>query len=380
MRIVVSGGGTAGHISPILAVLEELKRLDKNLEVLFIGSGGPMEQKILAGAGIEYVRIPAGKFRRYGRKFYEAAIDARTNWKNFKDFFKFNGGVFRAYQLVRKYKPDVVFVKGSYVGLPVGLAAKWLKIPLVLHDSDTVLGMTNKILSKSAKTVATGFPIEFYREYGLKNLVFTGNPLRRSAIEGSKQEARLHFEIKEQKPNVLIFGGSLGAQNVNHTVFDHMEQFARRYNVVHVVGEAEIERARFLASKLPKELETSYRPYSFLKQEMGLAYSLADVVVSRGGANSLAELMHWAKPAIVVPLPTAANNEQTKNAQYLARAGAVRVLPEKGLTGMRLLNEIEKLFAAPKDMRYLSATIHKYAKPDAAKELAEIIFSSGQKS
>jgi UDP-N-acetylglucosamine--N-acetylmuramyl-(pentapeptide) pyrophosphoryl-undecaprenol N-acetylglucosamine transferase len=113
---------------------------------------------------------------------------------------------------------------------------------------------------------------------------------------------------------------------------------------------------------------------------MGLAYSLADVVVSRGGANSLAELMHWAKPAIVVPLPTAANNEQTKNAQYLARAGAVRVLPEKDLTGMRLLNEIEKLFAAPKDMRYLSATIHKYAKPDAAKELAEIIFSSGQKS
>ena len=129
MRIVVSGGGTAGHISPILAVLDELHRLDKDLEVLFIGSGGAMEHKILAGAGVEYVRIPAGKFRRYGRKFFEAAIDAPTNWKNFKDFFKFNSGVFRAYQIVRKYKPDVVFVKGSYVGLPVGLAAHLLQIP-----------------------------------------------------------------------------------------------------------------------------------------------------------------------------------------------------------------------------------------------------------
>ncbi len=338
-----------------------------------------MEQKILAGAGIEYVRIPAGKFRRYGRKFFDAAIDARTNWHNFRDFFRFNGGVFRAYQLVRKYKPDVVFVKGSYVGLPVGLAAKWLKIPLVLHDSDTVLGMTNKILSKSAQAVATGFPAEFYKDYGLKNIVFTGNPLRRSAIEGNKQDARLQFELLEQKPNVLIFGGSLGAQNVNRTVFDHMEQFAKRYNVIHVVGEAEIERARFLASRLPKDVQASYRPYSFLKQEMGMAYSVADVVVARGGANSLSELMHWAKPAIVVPLPTAANNEQMKNAQYLARAGAVRVLPEKDLTGMRLLNEIEKLFAAPQDMRYLSTTIQKFAKPNAAKELAQIIYAAGAK-
>lgn len=337
-----------------------------------------MEQKILAGAGIEYVRIPAGKFRRYGRKFYQAAIDARTNWHNFRDFFKFNGGVFRAYQVVRKYRPDVVFVKGSYVGLPVGLAAKWLKIPLVLHDSDTVLGMTNKILSKSAVALATGFPEEFYKDYGLSNIVYTGNPLRSSALRGSKLEAKAHFAITEQKPNVLIFGGSLGSHAINHTVFDHLEAFAKRYNVIHVVGEVEIERARFLASRLPKELKGSYRPYSFLRDEMGMAYALADVVVSRGGANSLCELMHWSKPAIIVPLPTAANNEQLKNAQYLARAGALRLLTEKDLTGMRLLNEIEKLFASPQDMRYLATTIHKFTKDKAAQELAQLIWDTGQ--
>lgn len=379
MRIVVSGGGTAGHIAPILAVLDELKQLDKNLEVLFIGSGGSMEQKVLAGAGIEYARIPAGKFRRYGRSFYEAAIDARTNWHNFKDLFKFNGGVFRAYQLVRKYKPDVVFVKGSYVGLPVGLAAKWLKIPLVLHDSDTVLGMTNKVLSRSAQTVATGFPVEFYKEYGLHNLVFTGNPLRRSAIVGNPQTARTSFTISDQKPIILIFGGSLGSHNINTVVFDNLAHFTKLYTLIHVVGENQIERARFLASRLEPELKESYKPYSFLNSEMGLAYSIADVVVARGGANSLAELAHWAKPAIIVPLPTAANNEQMKNTQYLARAGAVRLLPEKDLTGIRLLNELEKLFSQPADMRYLAATIHKYAKPHAARELAHIIFTAGQR-
>ena len=337
-----------------------------------------MEQKILAGAGIEYVRIPAGKFRRYGRKFYEAAIDARTNWHNFKDFFKFNGGVFRAYQVVRKYKPDVVFVKGSYVGLPVGLAAKWLKIPLVLHDSDTVLGMTNKILAKNAEVLATGFPTEFYKDYKLTNLVYTGNPLRSAALTGSRSEARMHFEITEQKPNILIFGGSLGSHAVNNTVFDHMEAFAKRYNVIHVVGEADIERARFLASRMPKEVQASYKPQSFLRDEMGLAYALADVVVSRGGANSLSELMHWGKPAIVIPLPTAANNEQLVNAQYLARSGAIRLLLEKDLTGMRLLNEIEKLFASPNDMRYLGSTLMKFAQEDAAKRLAKILHNVGQ--
>lgn len=337
-----------------------------------------MEQKVLAGAGIEYARIPAGKFRRYGRSFYEAAIDARTNWHNFKDLFKFNGGVFRAYQLVRKYKPDVVFVKGSYVGLPVGLAAKWLKAPLVLHDSDTVLGMTNKVLSKSAQTVATGFPVEFYKEYGLNNLVFTGNPLRKSAVTGNAQTARTKFGISEQKPNVLVFGGSLGSQNINNVIFDNLAHIVKNYTLIHVVGEAQIERARFLGSRLEDELKLDYKPCSFLQGEMGLAYSIADVVVARGGANSLAELAHWAKPAIIIPLPTAANNEQMKNAQYLARAGAIRLLPEKDLTGIRLLNELEKLFSQPADMRYLSTTIHKYDKPDAAKELAEIIFKAGQ--
>lgn len=379
MRIVVSGGGSAGHIAPILAVLEELRQLDKHLEVLFIGSGGAMEQKVLAGAGIEYARIPAGKFRRYGRSFYEAAIDARTNWQNFKDLFKFNRGVLRSYQLVRKYKPDVVFVKGSYVGLPVGLAAKWLKIPLVLHDSDTVLGMTNRVLSKSAQTVATGFPVEFYKDYNLDNLVFTGNPLRRSAVTGNVHSARTTFGISIQKPNILVFGGSLGSHSINNVIFDNLTHFVKHYTVIHVVGEAQIERARFLGSRLEAEFKNDYKPYSFLQSEMGLAYSVADVVVARGGANSLAEIAHWGKPAIIVPLPQAANDEQLKNAQYLARAGAVRLLLEKDLTGIRLLNELEKLFAQPEDMRYLSQTIHKYDKPNAAKELAGIIHKAGQR-
>lgn len=377
MRVAVSGGGTAGHIAPILAMLEELKSYNKSIEILFIGSGGSIEKKILEGVGLQYVQIPAGKFRRYNRSIIQAALDVKTNWKNTKDFFRFNAGILKAHKILRKFDPDVVFVKGGFVGLPVGIAARRLKLPLVIHESDLSFGMTNQFLAKFADKIAVGFPLEFYRQLPHKNLVYTGSPIPRSSLVGDKKSAKLYFKITEEKPNIFITGGSQGAQPINKVIFDSLELLARNYNLIHQTGEGDIERARFLASRLKPAEKKSYRPYSFLKTEMGLAYALADIVISRAGANALINLAAWRKPSIIIPLPSSAQDHQSENARLLARAGAIRMMPQANLTGLRLASEIDGILKNKEAQAYLAEGIHKFYNQDAAGDLAKVIYDVG---
>ena len=374
MRLVVSGGGTAGHISPVLAVLEELKKLDRDLEVLYIGSDGPLEERVLKAAGVEYMAISAGKFRRYNRHWLEAAIDVKTNWDNARDFVRFNRGILQARRAIRQFKPDVVFVKGGYVGLPVGLVAAQQKLPLIIHESDIVFGLTNRYLSKRANKVAVGWPLEFYKGHDKSNMIFTGSPLRRTAITGNRRAALVHFRITEEKPIIFIMGGSRGAHSINLTIFENLGQLLNKYTLIHVTGESDIERARFVLSRQEKALHKYYRPYSFLHNDMGLGYAAADVIVSRAGANSLSEVAAWSKPAIVIPLSSSANNHQAQNAQALARMGALRILQQHELSGFKLMSEIDRLMVDKSSRKYLGETIHKFFAPDAAKKLAETIY------
>lgn len=339
-----------------------------------------MEAKVLQGANVQYARIPAGKFRRYNRSIIQAALDVKTNWLNTKDFFKFNAGILKAHRLLRDFGADVVFVKGGFVGLPVGIAARRLKIPLVIHESDMTLGMTNQFLAKYAQFVAVGFPLEFYRQYDKKNLVYIGSPVPRTSLVGDKKSARAHFRLTENKPSIFITGGSQGAQGVNKIVFDGLEILTKNYNIIHQVGEHDIERARFLASRLDPDQKKSYRPYSFLRTEMGLAYALSDVVVSRAGANALINLAAWSKPAIIIPLPSSAQGHQAQNARNLARAGAIRVLQQENLTPLRLAAEIDGLLNDKPAREYLARTIHKFYNAESSKDLAEVIFRAGQRS
>lgn len=380
MRVVVSGGGTAGHIAPILAMLDELKSFNKSVDILFIGSGSSIEKKILEGVGLKYVQIPAGKFRRYNRSIIQAALDVKTNWKNTKDFFSFNAGILKAHKILRQFGPDVVFVKGGFVGLPVGIAARRLKLPLVIHESDLSFGMTNQFLAKFAVKVAVGFPLEFYRHTPYKNLIYTGSPVPRTSLAGDKKSACHHFRITEEKPNIFITGGSQGAQGINKVIFDNLELLSKHYNLIHQTGEGDIERARFLASRLPAGGKKSYRPYSFLKSEMGLAYALADVVISRAGANALTNLAVWSKPAIVIPLPSSAQNHQVENARLLARSGAIRVLPQANLTGLRLASEIDGILNNKEAQAYLAQSIRKFYNPQAARDLAAVIYEEATRS
>lgn len=347
--------------------------------MLYIGSDGPLEAQVLKSAGVEYTAISAGKFRRYNRHWLQAALDVKTNWDNSRDFIRFNRGILQARKVIRKFKPDVVFVKGGYVGLPVGLVAGRAKIPLVIHESDIVFGLTNRYLIKRAQKVAVGWPLEFYKSYDRRNFVFTGSPLRRSAIKGNRRAALIQFRLTEEKPNIFVIGGSRGAESINSLIFENLSTILKKYSVVHVTGEQDIERARFVASRVEKELQKYYRPYSFLHNEMGLGYACADIVVSRAGANSLSEIAAWSKPSVIIPLSSSANNHQTQNAQALSRMGAIRLLPQTELSGFKLIHELDTLMSDKQSRKYIGATMHKFYEADAARKLAGIISDLGGK-
>jgi len=339
-------------------------------------SGKQFEIDLLKKSGINYKIIPSGKFRRYGRGIKEFA-DFKTQFQNIKDLSKTLGGYRYSRKIIKQFKPDVVFIKGGHVGLPVGIAAARMKIPYIIHESDAVMGKANSLISKKASVVAVSFPVEAYSNVSNPNLYFTGNPVRPeyyvNSAEGSKKP-------KEQKPNILIFAGSQGAEAINSMVFENIELILKSFDVLHITGEAGVERARFIKHRLPRELKKSYEPHAFLSEEMVAAYKWSDIVIARAGMNSLSEIAAMSKPSIIIPLPGSTNNHQYKNAQYLAKQGAVRMLDQSKIEGKRLINEISKLAGDKDAMRYLSNSIHKFFKPEASTDLAKIILAVAKKS
>jgi UDP-N-acetylglucosamine--N-acetylmuramyl-(pentapeptide) pyrophosphoryl-undecaprenol N-acetylglucosamine transferase len=372
MKILVAGGGTAGHIAPVLAVIASIRALNKEAEILFVCSKKSQETALLKSNGIEYKIIPSGKFRRYGRGPIKEALDVKTQSKNLADMGRVLRGYIYSRKIIKQFKPDVVFVKGGYVGLPVGLAANSLKVPVIIHESDIVMGKTNATLAKKARFVAVSFPVEAYRGLDPAKLKFTGNPVRPEFYPASDTKPKA---LNKQKPNIMIFAGSQGAESINSNVFENIEILTKNFHLLHITGEQGIERARFVKHRMPKELQKFYDPVDFLSNEMAAAYKWSDVVVARGGMNSLSELAALSKPAIIIPLPSSTNNHQFKNASYLAQHGAVRILDQSSVKGLGLVNEISKLFDRPETIEYLSETVHKFFKASAALDIARLVIS-----
>lgn len=299
-------------------------------------------------------------------------MDVKTQILNLRDLPKILRGYSYSRSIIRQFKPDVVFVKGGYVGLPVGVAATKLACPLVIHESDAIMGKTNQILSKKATAVAVSFPKDLYTGIDPDKMYFTGNPVRTEyASEAESAEPQT-----KQKPNILIFAGSQGGESINSVIFESLELLCKNFNILHVTGQQGIERARFLRHRLPVELRSQYEPYSFLTDEMIAAYHWSDLVVARAGMNSLSELAALAKPAIIIPLPSSTNNHQLVNAQYLARLGAIRLLLQSDLTGVRLVAEISRLMGDSATRDYLSDSIHRFYKPNAATDIAKLIIEN----
>lgn len=357
----------------MLAVIASIQKLDPNAQILFVCSGKDFEVSLLKHAGIDYKVVPSGKYRRYGRGRVAELLDFKTQIQNLRDLPRILRGYSYSRSIIKQYKPDVVFVKGGYVGLPVGVAASKLGYPLVIHESDAVMGKTNRVLSKTASAVAVSFPKESYPGIDPIKLHFTGNPVR---PEYQQVDSRPSEGGNKQKPNILIFAGSQGGEAINSVIFSNLELLCKNFNLLHVTGKQGIERSRFLRHRLPVELRSSYEPYSFLTDEMIAAYHWSDLVVARAGMNSLSELAALAKPAIIIPLPSSTNNHQLVNAQILSRLGAIRLLPQSDLTGVRLVAEISKLMSDSASRAYLSEAIYKFYKPHAALDIAKLIITN----
>lgn len=363
IKILITGGGTMGHIQPALAVVKKIqeKAKIKNLtcKILYVGSKNKLEKEFIEKKGIPFIGIYSGKLRRY------------FDWQNFIDPFKVLIGFFQSIFIVLKFQPDVVFAKGGYVTFPIVLAAWILGKPIILHESDAVMGLTNRFLSRFSQKICVGFPIEYYSNIPKEKLIYTGNPVRREFIS---QISIINYEQQtNQRPTILITGGSQGAHAINEVVAEILPELLRDFTVIHLCGRGDFEKLNKLRHQL-SEAKNHYQLFDFV-ENMAELMAKADLIISRAGANTLAEVSILRKPLIIIPLPHSANNHQNKNAGVFKKANAAIVIDQKDLTPKRLIEEIYHLFKDENLRQNLSKNIQKLAVLDSAQKIAEIILS-----
>ncbi|MFC1656270.1 glycosyltransferase [Patescibacteria group bacterium] len=328
-RIVFTGGGTGGHIIPNVAILNKLKKELPEIEVLYIGSKKGPEATMIPALGFDYKSVPTGKLRRYF-----------SLW-NFIDLFKVPFGILSAYFILRKFKPAVVFSKGGYVSLPVIYASHWLKIPIVLHESDASPGLANKLSAKKASLLCLAY--EESAEHFPANVekIVTGNPVREDILKGDASSGHSILGFDEVLPTVLVMGGSQGAQKVNEAVFSVIGDLVPHYQVIHICGKGKLPKA----VKLDDKLRDRYKTFEYVDKELADYYAITDLVVSRSGANSIAEIEALGIPTILVPIGSAASRgEQMLNAMaYKKVRDNTEIIPNDEFDGKRLKDAIAKI-------------------------------------
>lgn len=325
-KIILTGGGTAGHVIPNLALLPRLYA--EGWEVEYIGSATGIEKRLVEAAGIPFHGIPSGKLRRY------------FDWRNFTDPFRVIGGVFKAWSLLGALRPKLLFSKGGFVAVPVVLAARMRGIPVIIHESDLTPGLANRLSIPCARIVCTSFE-ETVKHLPPHKAVVTGAPIRTELFEGDKEkgEAFLRFPPSLDpfivKPLLLIVGGSLGSRILNQAVRAILPALLERFRVAHICGQGGLDSA--------VEATPGYRQFEYLGPELPDVLAAADFILSRAGSNALFEFLALQKPHLLVPLSRAASRgDQILNAAAFAAKGYSRVLAEEGLDG-RLLQELEAL-------------------------------------
>lgn len=321
-RIILTGGGTAGHVTPNIALLPRLKELD--YDVQYIGSLDGIEKKLIEELSIPYYGIASGKLRRY------------FDPKNFSDPFKVIKGYFQARKLLKSLKPDVVFSKGGFVAVPVVLAAKHRHIPVIIHESDMTPGLANKLSIPSANKICCNFP-ETLSHLPEGKAFLTGSPIRQELLSGNKLAALKFCGFTANKPVLLIIGGSLGSAAVNTAIRNILPQLLKTFQVIHLCGKDKIDESLIKTE--------GYVQFEYIKQELADLFALADVAVSRAGANAICELLALRKPNLLIPLSAAASRgDQILNAASFKRQGFSEVLEEETLSSEALLRTIQTLY------------------------------------
>lgn len=320
-KIIMTGGGTAGHVTPNIALMPKLKEL--GYEIQYIGTASGIEKKLIEEEKIKYHAISSGKLRRY------------FDVKNFTDPFKVIKGVFEAKAIIKKEKPNIVFSKGGFVSVPVVLGAYFNKIPVIIHESDMTPGLANKISMPYATKICVTFE-EAMNHVNKKKAVLTGSPIREELFKGSKIKGREFCGFKDNKPVILVTGGSLGSRIVNECVRESLKDLLKEYNVVHLCGKGNIDRNYNMIE--------GYAQFEYIKEELCDLMQLADIVISRAGANTIFELLALKKPNILIPLSAkASRGDQILNAKSFEKAGYSMVIEEENLNALSLLDSVKDI-------------------------------------
>jgi UDP-N-acetylglucosamine--N-acetylmuramyl-(pentapeptide) pyrophosphoryl-undecaprenol N-acetylglucosamine transferase len=370
MTIAFTGGGTGGHFYPFIAIAEALHDLAREQNLLqpklYYLAPTPFDQQALFENEITYLRIPAGKMRRY------------HSFANFTDLFVTFGGFLHALVVLFRLYPDVVVSKGGYGSVPTTMAARILRIPVIIHESDAKPGRANLMASKWAARIAISFDsaAPFFPKKVQKKIARTGIPIRKELTRVELQGAREYLNLDPGVPTVLILGGSLGSQRINNIVIEALPELVTFANVIHQTGPAnfaEVEGvAKVVLAKSPDA--TRYHPFNYLSAvSLQRAAGAAAVVVSRAGATTVAEIGLWGKPAILIPIPESVSHDQRANAYAYAATGAAIVVEEQNLTPHLLVSETKRIATNPQLAETMGAHAKGFSDPDAARVLSNEI-------
>ncbi len=369
MKILLTGGGTGGHFYPLIAVAEALNDLaikEKIIDLeLFYISDSPYDQRAVEDNGIKFFKLETGKQRTY------------FSIQNFFDIFKTFFATLSAIIMVYKIFPDVVFSKGGYPAVPVTIAARFLGIPLVIHESDSVPGRANKMAAKWAKRIAISYQeaIEYFPK---DKTAFVGHIIRREVREPLKDGAFEYLKLKTSLPVLFILGGSQGAKIINETVISALPELVEKYQIIHQTGTKNFEEVSNLGQIVLKESmnKPNYYAYPYLnKLAIRMCAGVANLVISRAGANSIAEIACWGLPSIIVPITNSNGDHQRNNAFNYARTGACSVVEEANLTPHVLIEEIERILGDEKLAAKMREATKQFVFPEAEMKVAKEIIN-----
>lgn len=320
--ILFTGGGSAGHVTPNLALINEFQKA--GWKVLYAGSNTGIERDIIERIQIPYYSVTTGKFRRY------------FSWQTLLEPFKILAGIIQAIRLCHRLKPNLVFSKGGFVAFPIVVGAWLNRIPVIVHESDFTPGLANRMSFPFADKIFVTYDND-KTKVPFKKIVVTGNPIRQSLLQGKKEQGLKFCQFNDQRPVLLILGGGLGSQIINQTIHSILPQLLTHFQVVHLCGKGKVDNSIVQNS--------GYRQFEYVNDEMADIFACSDLVVSRAGANSVYELLYLKKPHILIPLTRGASRgDQIINAQYFAQRGLSNVLYEEDLTGESLLQLVTRVF------------------------------------
>lgn len=380
IRILVTGGGSAGHISPALAVIQALKdnagQHDLSPDFLYLGGRRGLEEEQVTRAGIRFAGVATGKLRRY------------FSWQNFTDAGRVPLGVLQAMGIVRRFRPNVVFSTGGYVSVPPVMAARLLGIPILIHEQTVQVGLANRISARCATKIALSWDSamgDLTPDLQKKAFV-AGNPVRAQIFGGDKAEAnRVYDFLDENLPSLYVTGGSQGSRLMNRAVEEALPELLKNCRIIHQCGkqpdgqEQDYDRLENAVRNLPSELAARYRFTRYVREEINHVFAWADLVLSRAGAGTVSELCILGKPAIYVPLVPTGGDEQTRNAQMGQRAGAAKIIKQSDCNAAKLLSELPPLLSDSTQLKSMSAAALSLGKPGAAELLAQTVLSLSEK-